>query len=311
MTSCRAEALQAPEALAATAPYALGWIIVEVPGSWGRNAVTDSQLNVDVATALVSRAQGTGTTVLVARRPGRSDEPQSRRVWLAHAAPGGVRMRVLEIHDDRELLSLDPAGIAAGNSPGIGEKSSEPTLFVCANAKRDQCCAIEGGPLVRALSDSLLGDRIWECSHLGGHRFAATALLLPWGLVHGRLTRASVESIMHSASRGELDLDSYRGRTALPRWLQAAEIAVRREYSILGIEALDVLRVVRGVAVPGGGPEPTESIDTEVRATDGRAWRVTVTRDQWTSPRIESCTGEPVSGVTWTPTPPIPTDSWA
>ena len=30
-------------------------------------------------------------------------------------------------------------------------------------------------------------DEVWECTHLGGHRFAPTALVLPTGYSYGRL----------------------------------------------------------------------------------------------------------------------------
>ncbi|HEU5385864.1 MAG TPA: sucrase ferredoxin [Streptosporangiaceae bacterium] len=48
--------------------------------------------------------------------------------------------------------------------------------LVCTNGKRDRCCAVRGRPVAAAIADATGWDT-WESSHLGGHRFAATALL--------------------------------------------------------------------------------------------------------------------------------------
>ena len=60
--------------------------------------------------------------------------------------------------------------------------------LVCTNGKRDACCARDGVPVARALA-ALRPDEAWECSHLGGHRFAANVALLPEGLCFGRVAR--------------------------------------------------------------------------------------------------------------------------
>ena len=286
MTTCSALSRELAESLVATAPVATAWIVIEVPGAWGRQALTECALPDDVGQVLLDRCRDPGTTPLLARRPGPAGrEPvSSYRVWLAHTTPGATRMWTASLTDPRHLLDLDPAALAAGNTPALGEPSHEPVLFVCANSKRDACCAQWGRPIARALGESAVGDRVWECSHLGGHRFAATALVLPWGTVHGRLDTASAASVLAGADTGILDLDNYRGRSALQPWAQAAEIAVRRAHSIVGVEALQV-----------EGEPPL----AHVQAADGRRWSVVVESSPRTPDRNDSCTGEPVSGTLW------------
>lgn len=286
MTTCSGLSLELAESLAATAPAATAWIVVEVPGAWGRQALTESALPHHVGQALVDRCRGTGTTTLLARRPGPAGRvtASSHRVWLAHTTPGATRMWTAVVDDARHLLDLDPVALAAGLTPALGEPCDEPALFVCANSKRDACCARLGGPIARALAESPAGDRVWECSHLGGHRFAATALVLPWGTVHGRLDMASAESVLAGTDTGVLDLAHYRGRSALAPWAQAAEMAVRLAHGIVGVEALQV------------EGEPAQAI---VRAGDGRQWQVVIEASPRMPARIESCTGEPVAGTVW------------
>ena len=72
--------------------------------------------------------------------------------------------------------------------PGGGwEHVQESLILVCTNGRHDQCCANLGRPLVRALRDSPWADRVWECSHIGGDRFAANVVVLPDSLYFGRV----------------------------------------------------------------------------------------------------------------------------
>ena len=82
---------------------------------------------------------------------------------------------------------------------------------------------------------------MYECSHLGGHRFAANVLVLPDGLCFGRLDARSAVALAAELEAGRLPLEHLRGRTALAPEQQAAEILVRRE---LGLAGLDDLRLV-------------------------------------------------------------------
>ncbi|MBV9923283.1 MAG: hypothetical protein JOY78_20875 [Pseudonocardia sp.] len=59
-----------------------------------------------------------------------------------------------------------------------GRPVDDPLLLVCTHGRRDRCCALDGRALVRALVEAGEPD-VWECSHLSGHRFAPTALVLP------------------------------------------------------------------------------------------------------------------------------------
>ncbi len=264
-------------------------------------------------------SEGTGTTVLLARKPGRAAAPvdagPARRFWLAHTTPGGVRMRSGVVDDVRDLLELDLRATARGELPPLGRKTTEPLLLVCANAKRDACCALLGRPLAAELAaDPALADVVWESSHLGGHRFAPTSLLLPWGTSYGRVDHSGISAALEEARAGRASLMGYRGRTALRRWLQAAEIAVREAEGVDGIDDLSVLRVTpSGMVVPApvgtpkaAAPEPAEA---EVRHADGRAWRVTVTRSV-IPPRPESCGGELVAGESYATSWPVALPPW-
>jgi len=110
--------------------------------------------------------------------------------------------------------------------------------LVCTNGARDPCCAIRGPAVAQALARVLPGE-VYECSHLGGHRFAANVLVLPDGLCFGRLDARTAVALAAELEAGRLPLEHLRGRTALDPEQQAAEILIRRE---LGLTRLDDLR---------------------------------------------------------------------
>jgi hypothetical protein len=191
-------------------------------------------------------------------------------------------MRRLDVHDLAELLELDLRAIGAGDEPAAGVRDDLPLLLVCTNAKRDQCCAIQGRPTAYAAA-AAHPDRVWECSHLGGHRFAATALVLPHGFVHGRLDEDSATALLGAAGAGHLDVATLRGRSCWPGPGQAAEAHLRTE---LGLDAFDDVSDV--VIAPAGADRWTAEVtlatkSARVATAGGVSW-LSIWTLIWTAP---------------------------
>jgi hypothetical protein len=77
---------------------------------------------------------------------------------------------------------------------------------------------------------------VWECSHIGGDRFAANLVVLPDSLYFGRVDPESAPSVLSALEEGRIDLSRFRGRTSFSLAEQAVEHFVRGE---LGIDAVD------------------------------------------------------------------------
>ena len=141
---------------------------------------------------------------------------------------------------------------------------------MCTNGKRDQCCAVRGRPVAAAVSTATDWDT-FECSHLGGHRFAATVLLLPSGDMFGWLDPESAPKILQRFDAGQLVLSHYRGRCGQPIAVQAAlHIAAAR----LGDSRRGAVRVSSLhplLTGAGTGPGQEDSADA------GGRWDVEVT----------------------------------
>ena len=88
----------------------------------------------------------------------------------------------------RTVATLHRAVDAAADLPIVGEADPwlphrDPLVLVCTNGRHDPCCATFGRPLARVLREGARRDDVWECSHIGGDRFAANIVILPEGPV--------------------------------------------------------------------------------------------------------------------------------
>ena len=92
-----------------------------------------------------------------------------------------------------------------------------------------------GLPLFDALASHVAPDRLWQASHLGGHRFAPNVLVLPQGVQLGRIPVERSHEVGQLLAHGRIPLDLYRGRTLFAAPVQAAELAVR---SVTGYDRL-------------------------------------------------------------------------
>jgi hypothetical protein len=316
MSACSVESLAVDEPLTGTAQVAQCWVIIEQPGPWGSQALLESTIDPVLGQQLLERSEGTGTSLLLARHPDRTDRNLTEHnVWVVHTSPGDCWMRHGLIRDLSELTTWDFAAMAQGQLPPIGTKVADPTMFICTHSGRDTCCAIHGRALISAVHEALpaeIRSSVWECSHLGGHRFAPTALTIPSGAVWGRLTPERALEVHAAAFAREITTESYRGRSAWPQPLQSAEAHVRSSSDERAENSLDVLWVIDDRAVParpGVRFENLAQLVAEVRHRDGRSWRVTV-RTQEIAARAESCGKDAVTGTAWVPVAMSETANW-
>ena len=312
---CTQVSLAVGESMAGTAPTASAWIVLEHPGPWGARILDGPALPPEVATHLRA-GTASGVTTLLARRPETRAQRAGLHAWIARSTPGGLLLREGDLDAYEEVLSWDLAAIGRGELPPFGSVSTSPVHFVCTNGARDQCCAVDGRALVSALCDpqttQTSPDAVWECSHIGGHRFAPVMLTLPAGTVHGRLTVEQAREVIKAADRGDVVLDAYRGRSGLPAAFQAAAIHARRNLGLVGVDDIDVLRTVEDRAVPMSACSPIDGdeVTCEVRHRDGRAWRAVVRREATEAARPESCGKDAVQVITWRVTEFTPAPSW-
>lgn len=287
MSTCSTVSHDLDEPVSGTAATARTWLLLEQPGPWGAKALTSSHLDPALGRALEAAADGTGVRIALIRRPGRhadSGTPAVRQVYAAHGVPGNVWLHGATTRDPRRLLDLDFAALGRGDHATFDAAlhgrphSGDPLALVCTNGKRDRCCALLGRPLAAELAASAV-EGVWEVTHLGGHRFSPTLLVLPYGYAYGRAEAHAVKQILHSAEEGRIVVEGCRGNSAWERPGQAAELAVRTAVGEYAAEALTVVRT------DGAAPR----WEVTVAHVDGRHWRVLVAQGASQPPRPESC----------------------
>ncbi|MEU6070252.1 MULTISPECIES: sucrase ferredoxin [Streptomyces] len=287
MSRCATVSRSLEEPVSGTAATATTWLLLEQPGPWGAKALTSSHLDPALGRALEAAAEGTGVRIALIRRPGRHADlgrPAMRQVYAAHTVPGNTWLRSATTCDPEQLRALDFAALGAGDHRSFDvalrarAHPDGPLALVCTNGKRDRCCALLGRPLAAELAASGVRDT-WEVTHLGGHRFSPTVLVLPYGYAYGRAEAHAVKEVLHGVREGRVVVEGCRGCSAWERPGQAAELAVRTaadEYTA------GTLRVER---TDGGAPR----WEVTVAHVDGRRWRVTVAQGASLPPRPESC----------------------
>ena len=142
---------------------------------------------------------------------------------------GAVVVHIRVDERDGEARRLELAGLAdvADLDLDAAEPVDGPFVLVCGHGRRDTCCARLGRPVFDALAPHLEADRLWQSSHLGGHRFAPNVVVLPAGIQLGRIPRRARRGGGRSRARGKDPARPLPGSRALPPHVQAAEIAVR------------------------------------------------------------------------------------
>ncbi|OBR98626.1 sucrase ferredoxin [Mycobacterium gordonae] len=259
---CSDQSLTRNDPLYGTASAGHAWALLELSGGWGQSAFLESPGIIDreLGRQICRRIEAAGMRVTAIRRPGRRPAAPRWRWFVARCDEGSEALYRGEVNDARDYLDIALDG-------SDGELTAGPLVAVCAHGKHDQCCAVRGRGAAAAIA-SQYPEFVWECSHLGGDRFAATMLVLPEGLCYGRVDSTDSAGLVRLYLDRRLDNRYLRGRTCLPHVVQAAQYFAREA---LGEDRIDALSPLRVQHLEGGihhvelaaDPEPVEVVVAE------------------------------------------------
>ena len=266
---CSALAEELGEPMIGTVDQRVRWLLVEDRSAWGHDAVGDV-LGADLARAAKERRI---RVLLIRRREGDPASDAVRRAVLVDTASREMAIRAV---DDLADIALD--AVADAPVASFGARMTDPIFLVCTNGKRDACCALRGRALMTALAPDH-AERIWECTHLGGHRFAGNLVCLPDGIIYGRVSAHDGPRLADAYLAGRLDPAVLRGRSAWPAPAQVAEQELRLRTGLAGI---DEVRLV-GADVSDARAEVT------LATAEGSAHRFELRAEPADPPRPTSC----------------------
>lgn len=240
-------------------------VTVEVPLPWPADiaaldwvAVLDLAPGTRVQTIVPEVARGDGTVLV--NRWTRQGAVFTGTDWLVHAI------------DVPDVLAV----IAAGDEPDVTGQDAPPEILVCGHGARDRCCGGSGTRLAVEARAALPDVRIRRTSHLGGHRFAPTAISLPDGRVWADLDPEALRGIVERTMHPTDARDHYRGHVALDPWAQVVEAAGLSE---MGWSAFDTDELDAEVSVDDSGDAATVTLRWDGTAGTGeRTARVVVRR---------------------------------
>ncbi len=157
------------------------------------------------------------------------------RTFQRDAHPPTERVEVIAWRP-RERLALRGNSVPIAEALGFATRALEgavaadplpPLLLVCTDGRHDRCCAEHGRPVFEAIAAEAVRRgspfELAESSHLGGHRFAATCVLLPDGRTHGRLRTHDAPALLAALEGAGPLAARYRGRAGLDEPEQVAE----------------------------------------------------------------------------------------
>ena len=283
---CSVQALARGDSMVATASLAQRWVLIEQPGPWGRDALAQSRLDAEVAPLLARRSRAENVRLLLIRRPDDRLTDSGRRWAYVDSRPGHEGLWWSVRASDADLLDAPWDG-------SVGEPATGPVYLVCTHGGHDACCALRGRPLARTLPAPGPAD-VWECSHLGGDRFAANVVVLPHGYYYGQVP-GDGSGIVEAHGSGRVALPWLRGRAGMAPPAQAGHQLVREELGLLGVDDVRTT-AVRSLTPPG---EEVERWEVDLVVPDGELTVTVVSRLSATAAMLTCSARHPAHVRTW------------
>ncbi len=243
-TLCSLDSLEANEEMYGTATTVETWLVLEYNGRWSGDAFRDSKIPEAVKTAINRYIEGFPNSRLqLVKKEKRSGD--GIKLFIAHTREKDPVLSEITLGGYEDLLDEDIDEVIKDRSSGI----KEPVFLICTNGEHDKCCGKFGMPVYLEAAEGAYGERTWQTTHIGGHRFASTFVCLPHGLYYGRVREGkTAEEIFGEYKNGRIELGSYRGRSCYSAPAQAAEYFLRKETGISEISAF----YLRGVKEENG-----------------------------------------------------------
>lgn len=281
-TFCAQMSRECHEPFVGTASRVDTWLLIEYTGSWRASAVEHSDLSAWVKTWLFWQSTyRTNFRTLFIRQHHRPLTDIT--CFVCTVREDQQQLYRFTFQNYEELTSLDIEGLRAGDPRYQEYLYDEPLYLVCSDGKHDMCCAKYGVPIYQELAKQV-GSQAWQCSHLGGDKFAANVLYLPKSLYYGRVTIPDIEIMLSLHKQQQIYLDKFRGCTSYSFVEQAADYFLRVS---TGVRSFNVLRRLYTDHVPESEEHTVvfENVETCQR------YQLTLAENVREVPSIASCKG--------------------
>ena len=167
--------------------------------------------------------------------------------------PDGIKYQAIPIDKIENVISSYLSGDHESSISCLG--NNNVYVFCCTHGKRDKCCAKFGFAVVnefKAISKQKnLNYNVWECTHIGADRLAATAMIFPYGYMYGRIRKENVADIVHYFNKGYPYPPCFRGQLGLDSIAQTIESHGHQYWFDNGIDNAQI--IVQNIAETAQG----------------------------------------------------------
>ncbi|MEO0457431.1 MAG: sucrase ferredoxin [Cyanobacteria bacterium P01_A01_bin.114] len=295
------------ELLIGTAPTVQCFVMIECPPPWGKT-IDQAKYLPDTLRTMIADPQYARRGIRFYLIKGDSTTDRRRPRLVIFQRPqgftAGYRAYELRLHDLNEAAVQLAQYFASRSLPPKAEQLSTRDIFICTHGQYDACCSRYGYPFYRQaqqyLQTHLQNDRpnnrqapaapvrLWQISHIGGHRFAPTLLTLPDGRYYGRLTLETFRLLLQSHVQRPDQLSeelpgqwrsllaTYRGWSLLPGPLQILEHSFWRNQGWFWLD-----QQIRYQILQGGTNQAQWQVLFAYRSPSGgrQSWWATVVED--------------------------------
>ena len=219
------------------------WFLLEYPRPWAPDAVEAAILPAPVKDHIAHHLDAIpwSRVLLIKQGPQPVDEITFFVAVSSEMQPRLYRFRFATYE---ELLDLDVPAVLAGDARYERHRVEEPLFLVCTHGTHDMCCAKFGLPVFHELSRQL-AEGVWQCSHVGGDRFAANVLAFPYATYYGHMEPSEAADLVEACRANRIYLEKYRGRSCYRFVVQAAEYFLRRDTGNADLSAFRLLGMDR------------------------------------------------------------------
>lgn len=242
---CTMAAAEVGEPLAGTAAEACIWVVYEFDGAWSPKPLESPGLAPGVREQLLRWQKSVpGCRVQLVRRGSDrfADEPTG--FFVARSDASTPYLLRFSLRSPEDLSRFDLSAILEEGGHPEATRETEALHLVCTHGRRDPCCAKWGVPLFRAL-EKVEPSRVFQTTHVGGHRFAPSVVSLPHGYTYGRVSPEEAGALVEAHRRGLVhDPARLRGRSIYDAATQFAECTVRLATNARALDAFQPIERV-------------------------------------------------------------------
>lgn len=228
---CSHESRQVGENPIATAANYQTYILIECPPPWATDAI-DSKSIPENLQILHQEIQGSNLSVqlLFIYRKKLIHKNTTRCIiyYQEEGTSKGYSKKEFVVPDISSTVPILREYLFTGDFTASSIETQTRDILICTHGSQDICCAKYGKPFYNQAINlvanlSLDSVRVWQVSHIGGHRFAPTVIDFPECRFYARLDQNYFTAILTRTGDISCLKYIYRGWGLLPYPVQVLE----------------------------------------------------------------------------------------